>query len=88
MKWLTIGLKIFPLIVGAIHAVESLMTNKKGKDKQDAAIDAIGAMIRAIELTVDKEIMNEKEFTDLLRKMIDDYVAIQNFIANFKKKES
>ena len=88
MKWLTVGLKIFPLIVGAIHAVESLMTNKKGKDKQDAAVDAIGAMIQAIELSVSKEIMDEKEFADLLRKIIDDYVAIQNFIRDFKKKES
>ena len=88
MKWLTIGLKVFPLIVGAIHAVESIVTNKKGKDKQDAAIEAVGAMIKTIELTTDKEIMNEEEFKVLLRKMIDDYVAIQNFIRDFKNKEN
>jgi hypothetical protein len=84
MKWVEMGLKIFPLIVGAIHAVESLISNKKGKDKQDAAIEAFGAMIKALELTSEKELLNEEEFKILLRKLIDDYVAVQNFVAEFK----
>jgi hypothetical protein len=87
MKWIEMGLKVFPLIVGAVHAVESLVSGKKGKDKQDAAVEAFGAMIKALELTTEKEIMNEEEFKKLLRKLIDDYVAVQNFIAEFRSKE-
>lgn len=85
MHWITIGLKLFPLIVGAIHAVEKIAGSKKGKEKQDAAVEAVGAMIRALELSTDKEIMDETEFQVLLRKIIDDYVAIQNYIAKFNK---
>lgn len=85
MHWITIGLKFFPLIVGAIHAVEKIAGSKKGKEKQDAAVEAVGAMIRALELSTDKEIMDETEFQVLLRKIIDDYVAIQNYIAKFNK---
>lgn len=86
MKWIQWGLKIYPLIIGAVHAVEKIAGAAKGKEKQDAAVEAVGAMIEAIELSVSKEILNEAEFQVLLRRIIDDYVAIQNFIAGFHRK--
>lgn len=84
MIWLSAALKIFPLIIGAIHAVERIAGDKKGKDKQDAAIDAIGAMIKSVEVGISKEIIDETKFQELLRKLIDDYVAVQNFIRDFR----
>lgn len=88
MGWVVAALKIFPLIIGAVQAVEKIAGSKKGKEKQDAAIEAIGAMINAIEIGVSKEIMNEQKFQELLRRLIDDYVAVQNFIWDFQKKEA
>lgn len=88
MGWLSVALKLFPLIIGAVHAVERIAGAKKGKEKQDAAVDAVGAMISAIEISVGKEIMDEADFQVLLRKLIDDYVAIQNFVRDFKSKNS
>lgn len=88
MGWITTVSRIIPLVIGAVHAVESITgsikSTDKGKSKQDAAIDAIGAMISVLEVSSGKEMMNVPEFQNLLRKLIDDYVAIQNFIEKFK----
>jgi hypothetical protein len=51
--------------------------------KQDAAIDAIGAMVNSVELSVGADVMNQEDFKTLLRHMIDDYVAIQNYISAY-----
>lgn len=85
MGWLEKGLKIVPLIISAINAVENLVRNKSGKDKQEAAIDTFDALIKAVEVGIDKDLLNEEEFQVLLRKFIDDYVAIQNFIKDKNK---
>ena len=76
------------MIIGAVHAVESIAGAKKGKDKQDAAVDAIGAMIQSVEITFGTEILNVPEFNALLRRMIDDYVALQNFYRKWKLEHS
>lgn len=85
MIWLTFVPKIIPLVIQAVHIVELLKGDKKGKDKQDAALEGIKEAIKAVEFGLDKDILDEEEFQKLLRRLIDDYVAIQNFIAKFKK---
>lgn len=87
MGWIQAVIKIIPLIVGAVHAVEKIAGAKKGKEKQDAAIEAIGAMINALELSFNKELMDVPEFQELIRKLIDDYVAVQNFAKEFQSKK-
>lgn len=87
MGWIQTVVKIIPLIVGAVHAVEKIAGAKKGKEKQDAAIEAIGAMISALELSFNKELMDVPEFQELVRKLIDDYVAVQNFAKEFQSKK-
>lgn len=95
MGFLSIALKLVPLIVGAVQAVESIYKKdpskpkeQQNKERQDAAVDAIGAMITTLEVSFQKELMDEKEFQILLRKMIDDYIAIQNFIRNFQENKN
>ena len=83
--------KIITLLVGAVQAVDKIWSifhtdvPDKNKARQDAAVDAIGAMISALEISAGKEIMDEAKFQELLRKLIDDYIAVQNFIRDFKK---
>lgn len=95
MAWIDIALKILPLVAGSVAVVEKLASTlvksddkDKNKKKQDAAVDAIGIMISTMELSFDREIMNVPEFQTLLRRLIDDYVAIQNFVRDFKKEEN
>lgn len=85
VEWSLSAVKLIPLIVGAVHAVEKVAGARKGKEKQDAAVEAITAMIVSTEVALDTELINEKTFNDLLRRMIDDYVAIQNYIAEHRK---
>lgn len=77
--------KLIPMIIGAVHAVEKIGSMSKGKEKQDAAVEAIVAMIAASEIAIDSELINEESFRDLIRVAIDNYVAIQNYIAERKK---
>lgn len=92
MGWLSFALRLVPLVVGAVQAVESIYKkdpnkpkDQQNKERQDAAVDAIGAMIATIEATTAKEIMDEEGFKVLLRRMIDDYIAVQNFIRDWQE---
>jgi hypothetical protein len=84
MKWVEAAIKLLPLVAGAINSVQKLFEGKSGKDKQDAAVEIIGQMIQALEISIDKELLDVPEFQVLLRKLIDDSVEIQNFIAKWK----
>lgn len=82
MGWLTVGLKLAPLIIGAVHAIEGLVTSKHGKDKQDAAVDLVGVMLAAIEGTAGRDLLNDAAVQDATRRVIDAVVALQNVIAS------
>lgn len=84
MNWFNVVQKIVPIVVGAVHAVETIK-NIKGKDKQDAAVSAIEAMIPAFQVALPEGVFQSDEFQILLRNLIDSYVAIQNFISKAKK---
>jgi hypothetical protein len=92
-KFGSIGIKLIPFVVAAVHGVESISDSFKdkdvhGKQKQDAALDAIGAMINSIELTAGTELMGKDDFKELVRHLINDYVAIQNYIGQFNLQKS
>lgn len=87
MKWVEVAVKLLPLVGSAIRIVENLFGNKSSKEKQDAAVEIVGEMITALELSFDKELLDVPEFQILLRKLIDDAVAIQNFVAQWKANQ-
>lgn len=79
MKWILGALKIFPLIIAAVNAVERL-SSKKGTDKQDEAITLIGDLVPLIEASIGRDIVNEAEVQSAIRKVIDAVVALQNIV--------
>ena len=86
MGWVTIGLKLLPLIVEAVNWVEKFVL-RKGKEKQDAAIKLCVAMLGIAEAAVEKDILKDSEVEDAARKTIDAVVALQNILAK-KQAES
>lgn len=87
MSWINLALKIIPVVAGAVNAVEKISKNKSGKEKKEAALEAIETMISTMEISISKELLNEEEFKKLMSKLIDDYVAVQNFIKEHQSKE-
>ena len=81
MGWLVIGFKLVPLIIGAVQAVERLVSGAKGKDKQDAAVDMVGAMLATIEGATGRELLDDAAVQEATRQVIDAVVALQNCIA-------
>lgn len=80
MKWITGALKLFPLIVSAVSAVEKFGDAKKGKEKQDAAIDLVGDLAPILEAGVGRDVINEADVQSAIRKVIDAVVALQNVV--------
>lgn len=79
MSWITGALKLFPLILSAVHAVER-MSSKKGKDKQDEAIALVGDLVPLIEASIGRDVVNEAEVQSAIRKVIDAVVTLQNVV--------
>jgi hypothetical protein len=80
MGWVTIGMKLLPLIVEAVNWVEKFVL-RKGAAKQDAAIQLCLSMLTITESTLDKDILEDSEVEEAARKTIDAVVALQNLIA-------
>jgi hypothetical protein len=91
-NWVDFGMRLIPLITLAVNAVESISKNvaetknveMKGQEKQDAAMVALTGMINSIELNAGTELMAKEEFKELIRHIINDYVSIQNYIAQYQ----
>lgn len=79
MAWITGALKIVPLIIAAVNAVER-MSGKKGKEKQDEAIGLIGDLVPVIEASIGRDVVDEAEVQGAIRKVIDAVVALQNVV--------
>ena len=80
MGWVTGALKLIPLIITAVSAVERLTTAKKGKEKQDEAIALIGDLVPLIEASIGRDVVNEAEVQGAIRKVIDAVVVLQNCV--------
>lgn len=80
--------KIVPLIVAAVQAVESLLTNKHGKDKQDAALNMVKSLLPLIEEFVGKDLLDDAQVQVAVRSAIDAIVALQNTVEAVRKAKN
>lgn len=78
-NWIALGLKLMPMIVEAISWVEKYVL-RKGKAKQDAAIQLCLSMLGIAEATLDRSVLEDSEVEEAARKTIDAIVALQNLI--------
>ena len=86
MGWVTAGLKLLPLVFAAITAVEKFSTGRSGKDKQDAAVELVGDLVPVLEAGIGKDIVNDGDVQDAIRKVIDAVVAFQNVVRDVQAK--
>lgn len=80
-QWVTTGIRLVPTIISAVHAVESLLTAKSGKEKQDAAVEAVQAAVEVTEASIGKDFLHNGKIDGATRQFIDAYVNLQNAIA-------
>ena len=79
MGWVNGALKLIPLVIAAVNAVER-MSGKKGKEKQDEAISLVGELVPVIEASIGRDVVNEADVQAAIRKVIDAVVALQNVV--------
>lgn len=79
MGWVTGALKLIPLILTAITAVEKLV-DKKGKAKQDAAVDLIGQLVPLIEASIDRDVVDDAAVQQGMRDTITATVSLLNIV--------
>ena len=80
MKWVTIGLKILPYISMAVKAVEEFVKGK-GREKEDAAVGMVHAVLQTVEAGADKDLLNDEDVNRATRAVMQAIVALQNVIA-------
>jgi len=80
--------KLVPLIVTAVKAVESLTTGKKGKEKQEAAVDMVRDLLPLIEGYVGADVFDDAQVQAAVREAIDAVVALQNTVEAVKKAKT
>ena len=83
MSWLTGILKLIPLILAAVQAVER-MSSKKGKAKQDEAVNLVGDLVPLIEASIGRDVVDDAKVQVAIRAVIDAVVALQNVAADVK----
>lgn len=86
MKWIEVGFKILPLILTAVTQVEKFVKGK-GKEKQDAAVDMVKAMLEAIEGAAGKDLLDDADVQKATRAAIDAIVALENVLAKKKAEQ-
>lgn len=79
MGWVTGALKLIPLILTAITAVEKLV-DKKGKAKQDAAVDLIGQLVPLIEASIERDVVDDAAVQQGIRDTITATVSLMNIV--------
>jgi glutamate racemase len=79
MHWVTGALKLIPLILTAITAVEKVV-DKKGKAKEDAAIDLVGQLVPLIEASVDRDVVDDAAVQQAMRDTISATVSLMNIV--------
>ena len=77
--------RLIPLVVVAVQSIERFCTDRKGKDKQDAAIDMVRTLIPVLEGYVGRDVLDDQHVERLLRAAIDAIVALQNAIDAARK---
>ena len=80
MGFLQSTLKILPFVVEAVQWVERFI-RRKGKAKQDAALQMILSMLNIAESATEADLLSDSKVEIAARKVIDAVVALQNVIA-------
>jgi hypothetical protein len=70
--------RLIPLVIAAVNSVERLVTTKRGKDKQDAAVDMVRDLLPLVEGVIGKDVFDDPSMQDAVRKLIDAAVAVEN----------
>lgn len=76
-------LRIVPLVVTAIGAVERVVS-AKGKAKQDAAVALVTDLAPLVETTIPQVVINVPQVQDALREVIDAIVALNNVVRDLQ----
>jgi hypothetical protein len=84
MGFLQATLKIVPFVVEAVQWVERFV-RRKGREKQDAALQMILSMLSVAEHAKEVDLLDDEEVEAATRKVIDAIVALENLL---KKKKS
>jgi len=84
MGFLQATLKIVPFVVEAVQWVERFV-RRKGREKQDAALQMILSMLSVAEHAKEVDLLDDEEVESATRKVIDAIVALENLL---KKKKS
>ena len=81
MKWLQLVMRVGPLVVAAVHAIERVVKGPKGKEKQDAAVELLMRVLGATEAGLNRDLLDDAAVQDAIRKAIDAVVAVENILA-------
>jgi len=84
MGFLQATLKIVPFVVEAVQWVERFV-RRKGREKQDAALQVILSMLSVAEHAKEVDLLDDEEVEAATRKVIDAIVALENLL---KRKKS
>ncbi len=80
MNWVTGALKLIPLIIAAVGAIERIASAKKSRETQDEAIALVGDLVPLVEASIGRDVINESSVQDAIRKVIDAVVSLQNVV--------
>lgn len=80
MAWVSLGLKLLPVVTQAVIAVEAIFRGK-GKQKEDAAVAAVAPLLALVEGGVQRDLLDDPTVEDAVRKVIVAVVALQNVVA-------
>lgn len=81
--------RILPLVTGVMGAVEAMFKAIKGKssDKSDAFINGIMVALGISEATLGKDLLNDNKFKELLKKIADAIIELNNFIRDYQSSK-
>lgn len=80
-SWISTGMKLLPYISSAVEWVERFV-RRKGRAKQDAAVQMILSMLTVAESAKEKDLLDDQAVEEATRRVIDAVVALQNVIAS------
>jgi hypothetical protein len=84
LKFTPLAIKLFPVITKSVHIVEEF-SGKKGKDKEDIAVELMGIILSSIEDFKDKDLLNDIRFKEASRNVIKAYVSLMNVIRDIRE---
>ena len=68
MKWISLGVRLVPMVLAAIQKIEMFRTGLKGKEKQEAALSFAGDLLLLVEGVAGKELMDDARMQQALRE--------------------